>query len=118
MEKITHPHWWKELKASGRVSIGIQLIREGLSNSKAFQQAHWQVTVFRLPLAQHEVLGWLDALPAFRRLHLTDFLFHTDASGPRDFWAVRQEKTLALAQVLQDCTEEMGVPKGILCESA
>ena len=30
MEKTMHRYWWKELKASGRVSMGLHLIREGL----------------------------------------------------------------------------------------
>ena len=58
MEKTIHPHWWKELKASWKVSMGIHLIREGLSNSEALQQTCWQVAAFRLPLAQHEASGW------------------------------------------------------------
>ena len=35
-----------------------------------------------------------------------------------DFWAVRQEKTLALAWALQTHTMESGFPTGVLCESA
>ena len=58
------------------------------------------------------------APPEFSRLHPTDFLFYTDASGPRDFQTMRQEKTLALARALEACAEELGVPTGILCESA
>ena len=98
--------------------MGTHLIREGLSNSKALQCAWWQAAAFRLPLAQHEASGWWDASPTFSGLCLIDFLFHTDASGPRYFWAVRQEKTLALAQALWACAKELGVPTGILCESA
>ena len=56
-------------------------------------------------------------LPRFCGLHHMKFLTHIDVSGPRDFWAVRQKKTLALAQVLQTCTEESGFPTGVLCES-
>ena len=73
---------------------------------------------FRLPLVQHEASGWWDDLPWLSRLYPEHFMLHTDASGPRDFQAIRQEKTLALAQVLQACTEEAGVPTGILCKSA
>ena len=47
-----------------------------------------------------------------------DFLFCIDASSPRDFHAMRYEKTFALASVLQACAEEFGVPTGIHCESA
>ena len=97
MERTIHPHWWKELKASGRVSMSSHTVREGLSNSEALQWAHWQVATFKLPLAQHEASGWWDAPPWFTGLCPSDLMLHTDASGPRDFWAVRQEKTLALA---------------------
>ena len=68
------------------------------------------------PPAKHEASGWWDVPPGFSRLDPTVFLFYTDASGLKDFCAVRQEKTLALAQVLQICAEESGVPTGILCE--
>ena len=84
--------------------MGSHLIREGLSDSEALQHAHWQAAASRLLLAQHEAWLWWDTPPRFSRLHLTNFLFHTDASGPRDFQAVRQEKTLTLGQVLQACT--------------
>ena len=57
MQKIIHPHWLKELKASGRLSMGIHLIMEGLSDSKTLQWAHWQAVPIRQPLAQHEALG-------------------------------------------------------------
>ena len=69
-------------------------------------------------LAQYETSGWWDAQPWLTRLHLVDFMLHTGASSQRDFWAMRQKKTLALAQVLQACTEESGIPTGILCELA
>ena len=37
-------------------------------------------------------------------------MLHTDAPGPRDFWAMRQEKTLSLAWVLQACTKTVRGP--------
>ena len=115
MENTIHPHWWKELKASGRVSMDSHMVREGLSNSEGLQEACWQVAVCGLPLAQLEALGWWDAPSWFSRLCPSDFMFHTNSSIPRDFWAVRQEKTIALAWVLQVCTKELGVPTGVLC---
>ena len=99
------------------VSMGTHLIRKSLSDSKGLLHAWWKVVAFRLPLAQHEALGWLGAPPGFSRLHLMDFLVHTVVSGPRDFWNMQQEKTLALAQALQACAEESGVPTGVLCKS-
>ena len=47
-----------------------------------------------------------------------DFRSHTNASSPRDFWAMRQEKTLTLSQELQAYTKGLGAPTGILCDSA
>ena len=81
MEKIMH--WWMEVNASGRVSMGIHLIREGLGDSEALQWAHWQAVAFRLSLAQHEAFGWWNASPRFSGLCPMDFLFHTDASSPK-----------------------------------
>ena len=89
MEKTIHPHWWKELKDSGRVSMGSHIVTEGLSNSEGLQLACWQVTAFRLPLGQHEALGQWDAPPWLSGHFPMDCLLHTDASGPRDFWTVR-----------------------------
>ena len=77
--------------------MGTHLIRESLSDSEALLHAWWQGAVFRLPLAQHEALGWWDTQSGLSGLCLTDFLVHTDASSERDFWAMRQEKTLASA---------------------
>ena len=90
MEKIIHLYCWEELEASGRVSMSIHLIVEGLSDFKALQWAHWQVVAFRLPLAQYEALGWKDVPPRFSGLCPTDLMSHTEASGPKDFWAMRQ----------------------------
>ena len=56
-EKISHFHWWKEMKPSWRLSMGPHLIREGLSDAEALQQDHWQVVVFRLLLVKSEALG-------------------------------------------------------------
>ena len=117
-ERARHPHWWKEMKASGRVFMGSQIVREGLSNSRALLYAQWQSVALRLPATQQETSGWWDAPPWLSGLHPEDFMLCTNASSPRDFWAVRQEKTLALAWVLQACTEGLEVPIGVLCNSA
>ena len=36
----------------------------------------------------------------------------------RNFWTVRQEKTLALARALQCCAERLELPTGVLCNAA
>ena len=97
--------------------MGIHLIKEGLSDCETLLQAHWQVVVLRPPVAQYEASGWWEAHHGLADCPM-DFMLHTDASGPRDFWAMRQEKTLALAQALQACVKDSGVPTGILCELA
>ena len=78
---------------------------------------HWQKWHSGCPIALHEALGWWDAPPWLSSLHSMDFMLHTDASGPRNFWAMRQEKILALAQVLQACAKKLEVPPGILYNS-
>ena len=93
------------------------IIWESFSEPKALHYAEWQATSFRLPLAQHEALDWWDAPPWLCGLCHQDFLPHTNASSTRDFWTVRQEKTLALAQVLQCCTERLGAPTRVLCDA-
>ena len=55
--KTVHPHWLEELKVSGRVSMGSQIVREDLGNFKALQWAQWQAAAFRVLLAKHEALG-------------------------------------------------------------
>ena len=49
------------------------------------------------------------------RLHLGDFMPSTVTSN---FWVIRQQKIMALAQVLQACAKESGFPAGVLCVSA
>ena len=85
---------------------------------KPSKWACWHAAVFRLPLAQCKALEWWGAPPTFSGLHPMDFLSPTDASNLRYFCAMRKENTLALAQALQACANELGVPAGILCELA
>ena len=115
MIKITHCPWWKELKASSRMVMHSDIISEDLMKPQALHWACWQAAAFWLPLAQQEASGWWDALPRFCGLCRVKFLTHTSVSSPRDFWAVRQEKTLALAWVMQACAKESGFPTGVLC---
>ena len=75
--------------------------------------ALWQATAFRLPLAQQEASSWWDAPPALQGLHLQNFHPHT--SDPWNFSVVHQEKTLAIARVLQACAEASRVKSGVLC---
>ena len=113
-----HPHWWREIKTSGRTSLGAHIVQEGHNNPADQHFALWQVAAFRLPVAQHGASGWWDTPPTLCGLHPQDFLPPTTASDPQDIWVMRQEKTLALAQALQACTEASGAKTGILCEAA
>ena len=117
MGSSLHPHWWKEIKASGRVSMGSHIVKEGYSDYKAQHYVQWQVATFRLPAIQ-EASGWWDVLPWLCRLFPQDFMPITDTSSPKDFWIVMQEKALALAQRLQTCAKESGAQTGILCDAA
>ena len=90
--------------------MGSQMVREGLSDFKALHYAQWQLAAFRMPAAKQEALGSWDTPPWLSALH-------TDVSGPKDFQAVRQEKTLALAWAWQACAKGLGIPSGILCNS-
>ena len=116
------PHWWKEVRAIKKLSMGSsprrQTIWENLSKPKALHYAQWQAAAFRLPLSQQEASGWWDAPPWLCWLCPQDFLPHTNASVTRDFQTVRQEKTLALAQALQVCTARLGEPTRVLCDVA
>ena len=101
---IDHLPWWKELKASSRMAMGYHIISEGLIDHEALHWACWP-----------QDCGMPH--PDFADSWHIGFLTHTDVSSPRDFWAVRQEKTLALAWVLQVCAKESEFPTGVLCES-
>ena len=118
MERTRHPCCWKEIKSSGRVSIGSQIIREGISNSEALHYAWWQVVAFRLPATQHDASGWWDVPSWLSRLCPNEFMLHSDTFGPKDYQANRKEKTLALAQALQVCAKGSGAPTGVLCHLA
>ena len=90
------------------------IVEEGHSDYQVQHFMLWQVAAFRLPAAQQEASRWWDALPWLSGLHPQDFMPISDASSPTDFRVMRQDKTLALAQVLQACAKELGAPTGIL----
>ena len=83
-------------------------MKEGHSDYQVQDFVLWQAVAFRLPVAQQEASRWWDAPPWLSGLHPQDFMPITDASSPKDLWFMRQEKTLALAWVLQACTKESG----------
>ena len=112
-----HPHWWKEIWAIQKYTLGRYTMGDDLSKPKALYLSQWQDVAFRLPLTQHVALGWWDPPPSCHGLCTHDFLPHADASGQRDIWIVKKEKTLALSQVLQCCVERLEVPTGVLCNA-
>ena len=93
-----HPHWWEEIRASRRITMGSgrHTLRECLNEPEALHYAQRQAAFFRLPLAQQETSGWWDASPWLCGLCPQDFLPNADASGTKDFQTMRQEKFLAL----------------------
>ena len=112
---ITHTHWWKELKASDRVTMYSSSISKDLNDPKALHWACWQAVGFWLPLVQQGAAGWWAPLPTIPMLQLRDIIPSTTSS---DFQVMRQQRTMVLAQVLQTCANESGFPPGVLCDSA
>ena len=56
-----HPHWWKEIRASKRITMRSMTLRKCLNTPEALHYAQWQVVAFRLPLAQQEASSWWEA---------------------------------------------------------
>ena len=98
--------------------MGTHLVKEGYHDLKAQHYAQCQSATFRLPAAWQVASGWWDAPHLLSRICPKDFMPITDASGSKDFWVMRQEKTVALAWALHACTEGSGAPTGVLCNSA
>ena len=57
--------------------------------------------------AQQEMAGWWAPPPTIPRLHLEDYM---PSPASSNFQIMRQQKTLALARVLQACNGESGFP--------
>ena len=93
------------------------MVKEGHSDYQVQNFVLWQAAAFRLPAIQQEASRWWDAPPWLSRLHPQNCMPIPDASGPKDFWVMRQEKTQALAWVLQACAGESEAPTGILCDT-
>ena len=88
--------------------MGTHLVKEGYNDFMAQHYAQWQVAAFRLPAALLEASGWWDAPPWLRGLWPKDFMPITNASSPKDFLVVMQERTLVLAWALQTCAKGLG----------
>ena len=110
-----HPHWWSEIKASGGTNLGAHIVHMEHNDPVAQHYTLWQVTALRLPMLQQESSGWWDSLPMLHGFCPYDFL--PPASDPQNFQVIRQEKTLALARVLQACTEASRAKTCILCRT-
>ena len=59
--------------------MGKHITRECFTDAEALHYAQWQVVAFRLPLAQHEALGWWDAPSWLSGLYSQDFMPHAYA---------------------------------------
>ena len=115
MLKVAHIPWWKDLKASGRMTMFSHIISEVLNEPNTLCWAHWQAAAFRLPLVQQEGAGWWAFPPTIPGLQLKDLMPYPTSS---DFWVMRQHKIMALARALQACAKESGLPTGVLCDAA
>ena len=77
-----HPHWWREVKASGWTSLGANVVQEKHSDFVAQQYALRQVAAYRLPVAHQEALVWWNTQPAFHGHCPQNVLPPTTASDP------------------------------------
>ena len=110
-----HPHWWEEIRQSGKLNIGAHIVHEGYDDYSTQHYALWQAAAFRLPLVQQEASSWWDAPPTLQGLHPQDFL--APASDPQNFQIIWQEKTLVVARALQACAEASRAKWGVLCRA-
>ena len=99
----------------GQMMVFACILCKNFSQSKALWMAWQQVAAFQLTLAQHKTAGWWVPLPAISRLWLQQYM---PSPAFSNFRIMRQQRTLALARVLQAHTEESGCPTGVLCEVA
>ena len=112
-----HPHWWREIKVSGRTSLGVHIVKEGHNDFVAQHYALWEAAAFRLPVAQQEASEWWDTHPySIGFVHRISYLpLLPQTPGLQGLEA---GKDVALAQALQACVEASGAQTGILCEAA
>ena len=97
----------------GQIRMFPCILCKCLNESNALCLVHWQVVVFWLPWAQQEAAGWWTSPLAIPELHLQDYMPSPTSSN---FQIMRQQKTMALAKLLQACTKESGFPTGVLCD--
>ena len=110
-----HPQWWREIRATGKLNTRARGMQWEHNDHTTQHYGLWKVTAFRLPLSQQEAPGWWDSPPAIHGLCPQDFC--PPSSDPQNFWAIFQENTLALARVLQVCTDASGAKPGVLCRA-
>ena len=83
-----HPHWWKEIKTSGRVSMGSHIVREGLSaTSEALHYGPndmWQHSGCQLAPSMRPWGGGMPH-PSSAGLGPADFKLYTATSSPKEF---------------------------------
>ena len=98
---------------SSRRTMFSHILYESLSEPEALHLACWQSAAFWLLQAQQETAGWWVPPLAISRLHLEEYM---PLPASSNFWIMRQQKTMALAGVLQACAKESGSPIGVLCD--
>ena len=98
-----------------RGNLGAHIVHEGHNDVVVQHYALWQAAAFRLPVVQQGASGWWDDPTTLYRPCPQDFL--PPASDPWNFQIIWQEKTLALARVLQACAEASRAKQGMLSEA-
>ena len=69
-----HPHWWREIKASGKINMEECIVHEEYDEYSTQHYTLWQVAALSQPLAQQEASSWWDAPSTLQGLHPEDFL--------------------------------------------
>ena len=110
-----HPHWWREIKASGRINLGPCTVYTWHNDPVSQHYALWEVAAFKAASGMVRSLQVEGCPTCLHRLCPQDFLL--SASEPQNFQVIRLEKTLALAMELQACAEASGAMTGILCRA-
>ena len=64
-----HPHWWREIKASGKLNVGAYIVHEEYDDYSAKHHALWF-----LPLTHQEASRWWNTPPTLQGLCPQDFL--------------------------------------------
>ena len=77
-----HSHWWREIKASGKITLGACIVHMGYTDPVAKHYTLWQVAAIRLHVAQQEASRWWDG-PSMLHGALSTGLFPPASDPPK-----------------------------------